>query len=372
MPEIHDVIVLGLGAMGSAAAYHLARRGSNVLGIDRFAPPHTLGSSHGESRIIREAYFEHPLYVPLVQRAYELWEELESLSGQSLLVQTGGLMIGRPEGVIVRGARTSAETHRLAHEVLPAAEVTRRFPGLRLSAEMVAVWEPRAGVLFPEKCVQAHLELAAKLGAILRFEETVKSWSIVGDTAQITTDRTEYWASKLVICAGSWVRQFVPDLPVATERQSLVWFESERPEFFAPGRCPIYICEYASGKFFYGFPDLGRGVKVALHHEGSAIDPDNPDRSVSENEISRLHATIHPFLPTLGPHSVSSTACIYTNTPDENFLIDYHPRQKQLLVCSPCSGHGFKFSAVVGEIVADRISNQSPRFDLTPFQWRWR
>src|SRR5687768_11885338 len=202
---IYDVTVIGLGAMGSAAVYHLARRGAKVLGLDRFELPHTMGSSHGETRVIREAYFEHPLYVPLVQRAYELWAELERNHGRQLFVQTGGLMIGPSEGIVFGGARRSAEAHSLPHEILTAPEVRRRFPALRPNDSMMAVWEPRAGILFPETCIEAHLRLASETGAQLIFEQPAARWRAEGDGIHVSTSQAEYQSDRLVLTAGAWI-----------------------------------------------------------------------------------------------------------------------------------------------------------------------
>src|SRR5437588_10764861 len=212
MSNDYDVIVAGLGAMGSAAAYHLAARGRRVLGLDRFHPPHNLGSSHGKTRIIREAYFEHPLYVPLVQRAYELWAELEKESSRRLFVQTGGLMIGPSDGLLVAGARRSAEEHKLPHEILSTQILRQRFPPFRPAHDMVAVWEPRAGILFPELALKTHLELAAAKGAVLRYAEPALKWEADGQGVRVDTARGSYYAERLLPCAGAWMSSLLPDL----------------------------------------------------------------------------------------------------------------------------------------------------------------
>jgi sarcosine oxidase len=275
MPR-HDVIVVGLGAMGSAAAHHLARRGARVLGLDRFAPPHAQGSSHGKSRIIREAYFEDPLYVPLVRRAYELWAALERESGREILVRTGGLMLGPPDGVVVPGALRSAREHGLPHEALDAREVRRRVPGFRPAADMAGVWEPRAGYLVPEAAVAAHLALAARDGAELRADEPALAWRATADGVEVTTGRGTYAADRLVLAAGAWMPALLgpSGAPLAVERTVLYWFRPERPTgLFDRARFPVFICEYAPGLAWYGFPDAGDGVKVGLHHHGSAPTP---------------------------------------------------------------------------------------------------
>jgi sarcosine oxidase len=371
VPREFDVIVVGLGAMGSAAACHLARSGLNVLGLDRFQPPHEMGSSHGQTRIIREAYFEHPIYVPLVQRAYELWADLAKQTKEQLFLKTGGLMIGPPKGVVVRGAHHSAEVHELEYEYLSARDIRARFPALRPAATMAGIWEPRAGILFPERCVQAHLTAAKRAGATLKFDEQVLCWEPAGDGVRIRTAQAEYRAGRLVLSAGSWIAKLVPDLetPVAVERQTLFWYEPRETEIWKPARCPIHLWEYTGGRFFYGFPDLGEGVKLARHHQGRAADPDTISREAKLHEAAALRRVTRPYVAPLGK-CVHKTVCLYTNMPDGHFLIDRHPAYPQVLIVSPCSGHGFKFSSAIGEIVSDLVRAGESRFDLSLFRLR--
>ncbi|MBI3848916.1 MAG: N-methyl-L-tryptophan oxidase [Verrucomicrobia bacterium] len=374
MSNNFDVIVVGLGAMGSAAACHLAKRGKKILGLDRFTPPHAFGSSHGQTRIIREAYFEHPLYVPLIQRAYELWAELERQAGRPLFLQTGGLMIGQPDGVLVRGAKRSAEEHHLQHEMLTAHEVRLRFPVLTPSDDMVAVWEARAGILFPEACIEVHLAAARTRGARLHFAEQVLRWDACSSGVNVRTSRGEYQAERLILTAGSWINSLLPDLklPFSVERQVLFWFEPRtQAAAFHPDRCPIHIWEHEPGEFFYGFPDLGNGVKVARHHQGERADPDKIRREVDAVEIESMQAVVRRFLPSATGPLRSSAVCMYTDTPDEHFFIDAHPAFPQVTIASPCSGHGFKFSCVIGEILADHILGDKSRFDLSLFRNRF-
>jgi len=370
--EDFEVIIIGLGAMGSAATYHLARRGQKALGLDRFKPPHAVGSSHGRTRIIREAYFEHPLYVPLAQRAYDLWAALERESGRSLFRQTGGLMIGRPDSVIIRGAKRSAEEHHLRYELIGAGEVRRRFPALQPADEMVAVWEPRAGILFPEACIEAHITLARRQGAEMHFDEPGLRWQPEGEGVRVVTSKAEYRASRLVLAAGSWIKTLLPDLqlPFAVQRQIQFWFEPKSGPRFEPGRCPIHIWEHEPGRYFYGFPDLGDGVKVAGHHEGEITDPDSVNREVAPGEVEAMRALVRKFLPEADGPLRSAVVCMYTNTPDGHFFIDRHPALPQVLIASPCSGHGFKFSGGIGEILAELITTGTTRFDLSLFRNR--
>jgi sarcosine oxidase len=357
--------------MGSAAAYRLSERGGRVLGLDRFHPPHELGSSHGLTRIIREAYFEHPLYVPLVQRAYQLWADLEERAGRRLLLQTGGVMIGRREGVLVSGALRSAREHGLAHELLSAAELRRRWPAFEPEEEMVGVWETRAGILYPELVIRTHLELAAKLGATLRFDEPMLNWETDGEGVRVTTAAGSWKAARLLLTTGAWMGASVGDLrlPLTVERQVLAWFEPRAlAEAFKPQSCPIHLWEYEPGRFFYGFPDLGDGVKVAIHHQGENTNPDEIRREVGTEDIEALRQVMRRFLPAADGPLRSASVCMYTNSPDEHFILDRHPAHRQVLIASPCSGHGFKFSPVIGELAADLLEERVPGFDLSLFR----
>ena len=375
----YDVIVLGLGAMGSAAACHLARRGARVLGLDRFTPPHANGSSSGKSRIIREAYFEHPAYVPMVQRAYVLWEALERDSGRKLMLKTGGLMIGPPEGALVTGALLSARTHGLRHEVLDSVELRRRNPALRPDAGTVAVWEPRAGVLFPEACVAAHLEQAARAGAKLKLDEPALEWSATADGVEVRTASGRHAADKLLIACGAWTAGLLPDLglPLVAQRQVQLWFEpleSEEPTDpgepgeFSPERFPVFIWEDEPGRFIYGFPELGDGVKVARHHEGAEVDPDDVPREVTDDDVRPIRAVLGRLIPGANGRLRDSAVCLYTNTPDSHFVLDFHPGHANVLIASPCSGHGFKFASTLGETMTDLLLGAPPRFDLGLFR----
>ena len=367
----YDAIIVGLGAMGSATAYQLARRGLHVLGLDRFTPPHAFGSSHGETRIIREAYFEHPVYVPMVQRAYELWRDLEDESGATLLRETGGMMIGRPDSDLVEGARHSAELHGLRHAMLTADEVHERFPALHPESDMVAVWEPRAGVLFADACIRAHLTQARLNGAELRYEEPMLRWEPDGDGVRVLTAQAEYRGRRLILTAGAWISGFFLDLPLTVERQVLFWFDqTSGPEMFSPEHLPIHLWQFDGRRFFYGFPNLGSGIKVAFHHGGEITTIDSVRRDVTPDEVEEIRTAMRRFLPAADGPLRSTTVCVYTNTPDEHFLIDRHPRHAPVLIASACSGHGFKFSPVIGEVLADLVQAGESRFDFRLFSWR--
>jgi len=369
----YDVAIVGLGAMGSAVAFELARRGVDVVGFDRFTPPHTMGSSHGDSRIIREAYFEHPVYVPMVQRAFELWRELERLSGAALMSPTGGLMIGAPDSVLVEGARRSALLHGLAHEMLSSAEIHARFPVLHPEPGMVGVWEPRAGVLAPEACVAAQLDQALRHGATLRFDEPVDRWQVEDGGVSVFTAQRHCRARQLIISAGAWIASLLPGmrLPFQVERQVLHWLSpAAHAEAFGPARCPVHLWQIDGDRFFYGLPDMGAGVKLAFHHGGQTSTIDTVQREVTAQDVNDLRATVRRFVPAADGHRLTSSVCLYTNTPDEHFWIDRCPDQPKVLVASPCSGHGFKFAPVVGEILADLVQGKPARFDLGLFRWR--
>ena len=369
MAHTTDVIVVGLGAMGSAALYHLAQRGVRVAGFDRFTPPHDLGSTHGLSRIIREAYYEHPHYVPLVQRAYDLWADLERRSAHRLFHQTGGLMIGRRDDVLVSGAVRSALEHGLDHEVLSGAQVRERFPAFSIPNEMSAFYEPRAGILDPEGCVAAHLRLAIEAGAETYLNEPVLEWSVSGGRARVVTSRGEYDAARLALCAGAWTPGLLDDesISLRVERQVMHWFTPARnAALFAPERCPIAMLEYAPDRIFYFVPDGGDGLKAAIHHEGETADPDAVRRSVDEEEVGRVTQLLRTYLPDAAGDRRRSATCLYTNTPDGHFLVTPHARYENVLIVSACSGHGFKFASAVGEAVADILMGTS-RPDLNPF-----
>jgi sarcosine oxidase len=366
----YDVGIVGLGVMGSMAALELARRGRRVIGFDRFRPPHVFGSSHGKTRIIREAYFEHPQYVPLVQRAFEQWALLERESGRKLLVTTGGLMIGPPGGVLVSGARRSAIEHGLAWEELAAPEVRRRFPSFEPGTDEVALFEPRAGVLFPETAVETALERAAAAGAVLRFDQPVMSWN-AGEAITVRTGQDRCTVDRLVVAAGPWMAGELPRarLPLTVARQTVFWLAPAGPEdAVAPERMPVFIWEWATGEMFYGFPDFGDGVKVAIHHQGEPADPDHVRRTVLPGEADRLRGVIAARIPGCAGALRKSCVCLYTNTPDGDFILDRHPDDARVVLVSPCSGHGFKFAPAIGEAIADLVEDRPPRFDLAPFR----
>ena len=365
-----DVIVVGLGAMGAALAWRLARRGVRVVGLDRYHPPHALGSTHGRSRIIREAYYEHPHYVPMVQRAFGLWAELEAESRTRLYQPTGGLMIGPVDGPLVSGARTSAARHGVPVQVWSRDELAARVPALTPPADAIGLFEPRAGMLDPERAVSALLSSAAARGADLRFDAAVTGFEVVDGGVTVRTEAGErFEADQLVMAAGGWMTMLLPDLalPLVVERAVQYWFHTAGDARYAPGALPIFLLEAPDGRMLYGLPDQGHGLKLAEHHNGETSTADAIRREVSPAEPEQFLEFASPFVPGLGAPSATAV-CFYTNTPDEHFILDRHPRHDRVYLVSACSGHGFKFAPAIGELVADEIGGRAPFTDLTPFR----
>ena len=357
----YDVIVIGLGGMGSAAAYHLAARGQRVLGLERFRAAHSNGSSHGESRIIRLAYFEDPAYVPLLRRSYDLWRRLERDAGKQLLMITGGLMMGPPESEVVSGSIRSAREHDLPHEILDASAIRRRFPPFQPDADVVALYESVSGVLFPEETILAHLKLAARHGAELRFEEPAVEWRAAGsgEGVRVQTPDGTYEAAQLVVAPGAWAPALLAELtlPIQVERQLVFWLDPiGGAEPFLPERFPIYIWEDRNGVQIYGFPAQngpGGGVKVAFYGPGVAATPETIGREIHPAEIAAIRRHVAAHIPALAGECVKAQTCMFVNTPDQHFVIAVHPAYPQVSFAAGLCGHGYKFASVVGEILAD-------------------
>lgn len=368
-----DVIIIGLGGMGSAAAHHLAGRGQRVLGLEQFGPAHDKGSSHGDSRVTRQAYFEDPAYVPLLLRAHEMYAALSRDSGRDLITLTGGIMIGPPASATVAGSRRSAEQWGLPHEMLGAADIRRRFPTLTPADDDIALFEENAGFVRPEETVRAHLEGAERRGADLRFHEPVLRWSASGSGVEVTTAQGVHTAGHLVICPGAWAPDLLADLgvPFTIERQVLYWFApSGGVGPFRPDRHPIYIWEDAAGVQFYGFPAIDGpdgGAKVAFFRGGRPCTADTVDRAVAPAEVEAMAAQLRGRIPTLPGDLRKAVTCMYTNTPDEHFVIAPHPAHENVTVACGFSGHGFKFVPVVGEILADLATTGSTAHPIALF-----
>ena len=357
--------------MGSAATLGLSRRDARVIAFDALTPPHALGSSHGHTRIIREAYYEHPLYVPLVRRAYELWSELEREADARLLRLTGGVMVGPERGALVAGALMSARTHGIDHEILDARELADRFPAYHAREDWVALHEKRAGMLFPEACVSAMLDLARRNGATIHFNEEVTHWRANGGGLVVRTRQGTYDVDRLIVAAGPWLSRLGgslgADVPVEVERQLSHWFAPAGDgNRFGARRCPIGLWDAPRGEVFATLPDVGQGVKCGMHHAGAAASPDSVDRQVTDSENEAARSLLEEVMPGAAGSLLDSRVCLYTNTPDRNFIIDWLQRDRVLLL-SPCSGHGFKFAAAIGEIAAQLVLDGKSWLDLKPF-----
>src|SRR4051794_4671121 len=370
--ERFDVIVAGVGGHGSAAVMELARRGSRVLGLDRSSIPNERGSSHGVNRIIRLAYAEDPRYVPLLRRAYERWRELETAAGEQLLWITGGIDAGTPDSEHVRGALESARVHDLPHEVLSAVQVHRRFPGYALSEEMVGLYQPESGFVASERAIVAHVNQALAHGAEIHAHEPITTWHVTDDGVRVETEQGSYLAGQLVLTAGAWVGKVAPQLAsfFVPQRQVLIWTQPTVPAEFALGSFPVFILDSEEG-LFYGFPMFGiPGFKIGrYHHLGETIDPDVFDRDAfTPRDEEVLRAGIRRYFPDANGPTLSLASCIFTNTVDEHFVIDRLPDAPHVVMVSACSGHGYKFASVIGEIVADLVLEGGSRFDLSMFE----
>jgi sarcosine oxidase len=369
--EQYDAIVVGLGGMGSAALAQLALRGARVLGLEQYQPAHALGSSHGGSRIIRKAYYEDPSYVPLLLRAYELWRQLEQQTGSHLLLRTGGLMAGFEGCEIVEGSLSSARKWGLEHELMPASDLKRRFPMLTPRTDEMALYEPDAGVLLPELCVLAHLQQAVAAGAEARFGVAVRSWEQQSDAIAVHTGDETLFAGNLIICAGPWLGSALEGLhlPLQVERNVMHWFEpTAGRERFSPDSLPIYVLERRASPVFYGIPYLpGQGIKAAFHYTGNITSPESIDRNVSDAEVAAMREALAGWLPDGAGAWRESRVCMYTNSPDQHFIIDRHPQCDRVIFAGGFSGHGFKFCPVVGEILAGLAIDGGTAHDIALF-----
>jgi sarcosine oxidase len=365
----YDVIVVGLGGMGSAAAYHLAARGCRVLGLEQHAPAHDKGSSHGGSRIIRQSYFEDPGYVPLLLRAYELWEKLAADAQRDVYRLTGGLFIGPPDCLTVAGSLRASRQWELPHEVLDAAEITARFPNFTPQPGDIALYEPKSGFARPELTVRAHLELAEKLGATLQFGEPVQEWNQTAAGVRVITNCGSYAGEQLVICPGPWAPQVLGQFPITVERAVMYWLDPIGGVSSFQDH-PVFIEENASGEQLYGLPAIDGprgGVKVAFARKGIPCTPDTIDRVVHPQEIGELTARVNDLLPTLAGRCLRTATCMYSNTPDRHFVIARHPQRADVTVACGFSGHGFKFVPVVGEIIADLVVDRATDHPISLF-----
>jgi sarcosine oxidase len=368
MAERYDVVVVGIGGMGSAALYHLARRGKRVLGLERFDVLHEHGSSHGLTRIIRLAYFEHSDYVPLVRRAYELWRELQREAGEQLLYVTGIVEGG---GLIYDGVVRSCLDHDIPYQELAGTEVNRRFPGYALPSDFRAVFQADGGFVLPERCIVAHVNGALAHGAVVCARERVLEWSTMEGGVRVRTERGVVEAERLVLTAGAW-SQRVARLPagmVGAVRQALAWFQPLRPELFTPQRLPVFNL-ILDAEHFYGFPAFGiPGFKLGcFDHHGPSGDPDAISREPTFEDETPLREFAARYFPDGAGPTLALKTCLFEPTPDEHFLIDHHPETTAAVVGAGFSGHGFKFCSVVGEILADLALDGDTRHDIDLFR----
>lgn len=356
--QVFDTIVAGVGGMGSAALYHLARRSRKVLGIERFDIAHDRGSSHGESRIIRRAYFEHPDYVPLLHRVYDLWAELETVSGKRLVERTGLALAGPPDGEVLSGVRRAAGRYQFGIESVRPEEMATRFPGLRVSDGMEVLYESDAGFLRVEECVRTHCEQAVACGAQLRTGRQVRSWSANDAGVTVITDDERFAARELVVCGGAWTSKLLTDLalPLEVRRKVVMWFATRTEDYRIDRGCPVFGFE-TGGRFLYGFPEITPGeIKIADHTGGRVFaDPDQLDRQLHPEDEPPVRQFISTHLPGVSSDLRRSSICMYTMTPDEHFVIDRHPNHLNVFFAAGFSGHGFKFTPIVGSVLADLV-----------------
>jgi sarcosine oxidase len=357
MARDFDVIVIGVGAMGSAACYHLARRGLRVLGLEQFSIPNDKGSSHGFSRMIRSAYYEHPDYVPLIRRSFELWHELERESGEKLLHITGGIYIGKPDSEFIAGSLKSAQVHHLPHEMLTRAELARRFPQFHVLEDFAALFEEQAGLIIPEAAIAAHAMLAQRSGAQILTDQRVLSWRTDSAGAAVTTADATWRADQLLFCGGSWTAKLLTDLAprLIVTRQVIGWVQPRNLALFQLGHFPVWAIDDGDGKIHYGFPILpdGQGLKMGHHKPGVVSDPDTIDRTITEEDRADFCPAVGRYIPDAAGPILNMTVCMYTYSPDGHFIIDRHPNHPRVTFACGFSGHGFKFAPVIGEALAD-------------------
>lgn len=366
----YHVIVIGVGGMGSATIYHLARRAKRVLGLEQFDIPHEMGSSHGHTRIIRLAYYEHPSYVMLLRRAYELWREIEREANEKLLYTTGSIDAGPADSWVFKGSLQSCLEHDLPHEVLTSRELTQRYPGYQLPHDIMAVFQPEGGFLLPERCIVSYVTAAQARGAEIHGREKVIDWEPTRDGVRVRTDRAVYEADRLVITAGAWTSRLVDSLAglAVPERQVLAWLQPYRPELFVHERFPVFNLLVEEGRY-YGFPIFSvPGFKFGRYHHLEELSaPDEVDFECHPRDEQLLRAFAERYFPDGAGPTMSLKACMFTNTVDNDFIIDLHPNYPQISFATGFSGHGFKFASVIGEIMADLAERDTTRHNIELF-----
>jgi sarcosine oxidase len=356
MTNQYDDIVIGVGGMGSATAYHLAKRGREVLGLERYDIPHAMGSSHGISRIIRLAYYEHPSYVPLIRRAYELWEDVQRKQGEQLLFETGSIDAAPEEDPLFQGSRRSCEEYDIDHEVLSGRAVNERYPGYDLPEEHMAVYQPNGGYVLSERAIVAHVMQAQRAGARIQAREQVTGWEPHRGGVRVETDRDEYYAENLVIASGAWAADHIPALDGITvpQRQVLAWLQPKIQEQFMPANYPVWNLQVKEGRF-YGLPVVKvPGFKFGRYtHREEDVDPDSMNREPEPEDENLLRRFAENYFPNGAGPTMGLATCMFTNTPDGHFIIDRHPEYPQVVFGAGFTGHGYKFAPVIGEALAD-------------------
>ena len=370
MNNTSDVIIIGLGAMGSATSMFLSHNGIKVIGFDSYSPPHEFGSSLGHTRVIREAYHEGTTYVPIVQRAYEIWFEMNGNSKVPIIETYGGLLIGRKTGDI-ENALKSANKYDIPIKKMTTDEISQKFSVLNPPKEYIGLLESRGGAVFVENSINHMLNTALNNGSIHKYNERVVRWSKKSNYYLVETNLGNYKAEKLIFSSGAWITKLIPTLklPIKIERQVLFWFSPRKnPDKFKSINLPNSGWDLDNGLSFYTMPNLeNRGFKVAMHHNGEFVDPDTLIRESNDSDLKMVRDFLEEYIPDGNGELIDSKVCMYTDTPDQDFLIDSHPDEENIIICSPCSGHGFKFTPAIGEICSSLIINNSTKFDLDKF-----
>ena len=370
MNNTSDVIIIGLGAMGSATSMFLSHNGIKVIGFDSYSPPHEFGSSLGHTRVIREAYHEGTTYVPIVQRAYEIWFEMNENSKVPIIETYGGLLIGPKTGDI-ENALKSANKYDIPIKKMTSDEISQKFSVLNPPKEYIGLLESRGGAVFVENSINHMLNTALNNGSIHKYNERVVRWSKKSNYYLVETNLGNYKAEKLVFSSGAWITKLIPTLklPIKIERQVLFWFSPRKnPDKFKSINMPNSGWDLDNGLSFYTMPNLeNRGFKVAMHHNGEFVDPDTLIRESNDSDLKMVRDFLEEYIPDGNGELIDSKVCMYTDTPDQDFLIDSHPDDENIIICSPCSGHGFKFTPAIGEICSSLIINNSTNFDLDKF-----
>ena len=368
--NIYDVIIIGLGAMGSAASYYLSKNGVKVLGLDTYEPPHKLGSSHGHTRVIREAYHEGTSYVPIVKRAYELWNELDHEIEDKLILEYGGMYLG-DDGKYLSDAKKSAKKYDIPIKEFSSKEIKEKFNILNPPNNFKGLLENRSGAVFPEKAISNFLSKSINNGSSHNYNEKVIGWEKQSKFYKVETDKNNYFAEKLIFSSGAWIKNLVPSLklPVKIERQVLFWFDPIKDkDKFHYSNMPNTGWDLDNGMEFYTQPNIeNKGFKVAMHHNGKFISENDLNRESNADDLSIVKNFLEEYIPLANGKLIDSRVCVYTNTPDLDFIIDFYPNDENLIICSPCSGHGFKFTPAIGEICSELVINNGTNYDLSEF-----